>query len=457
MKKLLLLFFSFCLYASVSAQKVYFMYLETGNNTPFYVRMGDKVYSSSEPGYLLLPNLVDSSYTFFIGLPSVQQKEAKFEVTIKGADRGFAIKNLENGLNLFDLQNAILIKPLQDPARNNVTYEPRSDAFTALLSKASGDSSLLLAPVFAKAELPRPEEKKQEVIASAEKTNPKPGDIKPKKEAAKPNTEEVKPKADDAVLLQDGTAQQKKPDSLKTVTSTEVAHVEKPEIKASVKDSGEALQTQQTVQMQNNQVDSAVAVQTEEYQKSEVKRYSESSTSEGFGLVYFDKHGETVDTIRLTIPNPKIIFKTADTVKHDDNMFLQLNRDSLQQAPSNNTEAIKKSTETSAKERVTVAKPAKAKCENQATENDFFKLRKNMAAEETDEAMVNEAKKAFKNKCFTTEQVKYLSALFLTSAGKYLFFDAAFMHVSDREQFASLQSEIKDDYYLRRFKALIGE
>jgi hypothetical protein len=80
-----------------------------------------------------------------------------------------------------------------------------------------------------------------------------------------------------------------------------------------------------------------------------------------------------------------------------------------------------------------------------------------MAARATDEAMVDEARKSFKSRCFTTEQIRNLSALFLTSAGKYQFFDAAFMHVSDPEQFASLQSDIKDDYYLRRFKALIGE
>jgi hypothetical protein len=80
-----------------------------------------------------------------------------------------------------------------------------------------------------------------------------------------------------------------------------------------------------------------------------------------------------------------------------------------------------------------------------------------MAAENTDEAMVAEAKKFFKSKCFTTEQVKNLSALFLTSAGKYQFFDAAYLHVNDQEQFSTLESEIKDDYYLKRFKALIGE
>jgi hypothetical protein len=70
--------------------------------------------------------------------------------------------------------------------------------------------------------------------------------------------------------------------------------------------------------------------------------------------------------------------------------------------------------------------------------------------------MIAQAKKYFKTKCYRTEQIKYLSNLFLTDEGKYQLFDAAFMHVSDQEKFASLQLLIKDAYYLNRFKALIG-
>ena len=80
-----------------------------------------------------------------------------------------------------------------------------------------------------------------------------------------------------------------------------------------------------------------------------------------------------------------------------------------------------------------------------------------MASKTSDEAMVSEAKKVFKNKCFTTEQIKNLSSLFLSSAGKYQFFNAAYLHVSDKEKFSSLESEIIDEYYLKRFKALTGD
>jgi hypothetical protein len=96
-------------------------------------------------------------------------------------------------------------------------------------------------------------------------------------------------------------------------------------------------------------------------------------------------------------------------------------------------------------------------CKVVATDADFFKLRKVMAGRTSDNAMVDEARKSFKGKCYTTEQVRNLSTLFLTSAGKFQFFEAAYRHISDIDQFSSLGSEIRDDYYSKRFKTLAGD
>ena len=91
-----------------------------------------------------------------------------------------------------------------------------------------------------------------------------------------------------------------------------------------------------------------------------------------------------------------------------------------------------------------------------ANDDDFFKLRRDMAAEKKDQDMIDEARKYFKSKCFRSEQIKYLSTLFLTDNGKFNFFDAAYLHVSDQDKFKGLESEMKDAYYINRFKALVG-
>ena len=51
--------------------------------------------------------------------------------------------------------------------------------------------------------------------------------------------------------------------------------------------------------------------------------------------------------------------------------------------------------------------------------------------------------------------IKNLSTLFLNDDGKYKFFDAAYTHVSDPENFSSLAAELKDEYYINRFKAML--
>jgi hypothetical protein len=184
------------------------------------------------------------------------------------------------------------------------------------------------------------------------------------------------------------------------------------------------------------------------FKRSVVKKHSESSTSEGFGLVFFDNIDGVQDTVRLLIPNPPIIFK--DSPQNDSTAVTK---------EFIHVDDIKKEAEVAPPIVVAVKGDAavKTQCKSVATSNDFFKLRKNMASENSDDAMVAQAKKFFKTKCFTTEQVKNLSALFLTSAGKYEFFDAAYSHVSDPQNFSSLESEIKDDYYLKRFRALVGD
>jgi hypothetical protein len=92
-----------------------------------------------------------------------------------------------------------------------------------------------------------------------------------------------------------------------------------------------------------------------------------------------------------------------------------------------------------------------------ASEDDFFKLRKKMVSQRKDDGMIAEARRIFKTKCFSTVQVKNLSTLFFTDEFKYKFFDAAYQYVSDSENFLSLQSELKDEYFINRFKAMVHQ
>lgn len=437
--------------------------------------MNDKIYSSATSGYLILSNLVDSTYNFSLGFPS-SQYEAKFVISLDGKDRGFLIKNFDSGLGLFDLQNLTITNAQKDESAKNISYVHRNDDFSALLSRAAKDTTLLYAivktkedDVTVKKEEPIKNEPKQVTV---ETVTPKDtvgvsvmqNDIasemkKPDSVSVRPLNSEIKSDNQNVNSVskeetnKDTSAIVQKDQSRQTVDSTAGTNT------FIIKDTSAVVQKDPPSQTIDS-TESTNAVTTEKksnadlqtdtqavFKRSRIKKHSESSTSEGFGLVYYDSYDGEQDTIRLVIPNPPVIFKQPDQdVINNQKDFIHtedLKKETVQQTPVVN--------------QVTNNSLEKSQCKATASTNDFFKLRKNMASENKDEDMVAEAKKFFKSKCFTTEQIKNLSALFLTSAGKYEFFDAAYLHVSDQANFSSLQSEIKDDYYLKRFKALIGE
>lgn len=455
---------SFC----ANAQKVYFIYLQTDNTNPFYLKMNDKIYSSTASGYLILSNLVDSTYNFSIGFPSSQQ-ETRFAVTIASNDKGYLIKKFESGIGLFDLQNLSIINAQRDETPKNIVYQKRDDDFSYMLSKAANDTSLLYAVVKLKEE-PSVKKEKQNTIT-----------IQPKVDSLAGKTVESALKTDSSLSgmsKADVAFETTKKDSdvvpeiksdVKSQDSTIIDHAKGPQkeevivtSKAGTKTDSSTVVTIESKDTSTNSVanvflDTAskhdeqpimgselASAQT--FKRSIIKKHSESSTSEGFGLVYYDSYDGKEDTIRLLIPNPPVLLKQQEQDSSEQQkQFIQIDE-------------LKKDTEQkSVVTPTTNSTIVKSECKAVASNNDFFKLRKNMASENTDEGMVAEAKKFFKAKCFTTEQIKNLSALFLTSAGKYQFFDAAYFHVSDQKNFPSLESEIKDDYYLKRFKALVGE
>lgn len=404
-----------CLGMAAAAQQNYYAYLQTDDNAPFYVKLNDQVISSAESGYLILPGLVDSTYRFSIGFPGTQV-ESRFQLAVDGRDHGLLIRRADRSLSLSDLQSGQTIAPQVDELDKNITYRPREDSFTRMLSTAANDPTLLYVQVVAKQEPPK-QEVKQDV---AVQPPPKKEDTVAAAVIQKDTAAVVMHPADTA-----STVVQLPPHADTTVQQT----VSIPAIDTAEKHTETVVEKKPeppVVQQEPGQP----------YRPSKVTKHAESSTSEGFGLVYYDVYEGGADTIRLLIPNPRIQLRQPDTAPQDTGM-LDIKKEAAQAAP------------------VKIA--PSAVCPSVATDNDFYKLRKNMAAKTSDEAMVGEAKKYFKGKCFSTEQVRNLSSLFLTSAGKYQFFDAAYLHVTDQDQFRSLGSEIHDDYYQKRFKALISE
>lgn len=409
---------AFLLLFSISfSQKVHFIYLQTEDQVPFYVRLNGKVHSSSGTGYLILPKLVDSTYILNIGFAKSEAPESTFAVAIDQKDKGLLLKRFQDGLSLFDLQALNLLKPLSAEAENTA-YKAKTDKFTELLSKAAKDPALLKVPVPVKEE----------------------------------RTAESDPKK--ITTINPDTLTGIREDVVQVINIEQVINVEKKDsvsanlskenntdLQENIKTVDKSLEGQAEVIVDNKEPQQPVPA--EPYQRSKVSRYSESSTTEGFGLIYFDNRTAGTDTIRILIPPSKT--------------FIASNEEPASRFISREEINNKVQEETKASATDSIEKVSTSVCNDEASEKDFLKLRKNMAGEVSDNGMISQSNKVFRKKCFSVEQIKNLSALFLTSAGKYNFFKEALPSVSNKKDFSTLRNELTDDYYAKLFDQLIQE
>ncbi|HLF47348.1 MAG TPA: hypothetical protein VI548_13045, partial [Chitinophagaceae bacterium] len=397
MKKITFLLLLLIFMMVTEAQKVYFIYLQSENQEQFYARIGEKIYNSSSSGYLILSKLVDSTYNVNIGLQESQSPEQLFSVTVNKKDKGYLIKNFdEKGWGLFDLQSFAVVMPVSINSASLVKTEKReSNAFTDLLAKAADDSTIKEKPVFVNEEpkkntvdsasLKMTEVKKEEVavekkvetqlhakdsliVKAEEKKAEVPLLVSEKKdETQKPNADSAGIKL--AEVKQVDLAEEKKANEIKLEEKTTVPVISQTENKSG----------------KNPFVD--------EFQKSIVVKRSESSTTEGFGITFLDVTGDgSIDTVRILIPNEKEKPVIPD-VKKDGLKFLDIT--SIDSANVQTTEGQKEKITEKNNYPETADKTTQRSnnCIQQATDDDFFSVRKNMAAGISNDNMINEAKK----------------------------------------------------------------
>ncbi|HMK26986.1 MAG TPA: DUF4476 domain-containing protein [Chitinophagaceae bacterium] len=432
------------------SQKVYFVYLQSENEQGFYVKMNASVRSSSASGYLILSKLRDTTYNFAVGFPQNKWPEQNFSVSINKKDHGYLLKNFgEKGWGLFDLQTLSVQMAVSGSAKiEEKKMEENKDVsiFTDILSKAADDPSLKEKSAETKIEEKKVETLVQETVS---KENPKElakdtVAIKPVEIIAKSEQPKTEEKKVETIVQENVSKENPKELAKDTVATKPVEIIAKPEL---VKEEKKVDNQEQPVV----KLEEAVTAAEEEYKPTIVRKRSESSTTEGFGLVFIDDlRNGTNDTIRLLIPNPKSIATITKEEPREEKKFIEILPDTVKKKEETEPDIKPVVTENPVEKNV-----FKNNCPAVAEESDFFKLRKNMAAAEGDDGMLLEAKNYFKTKCFSTGQVKNLGSMFLNDAGKYKFFDLAYSYVTDIDKFSVLQNELKEQEYINRFKAML--
>ncbi|GAC1427184.1 MAG: hypothetical protein NVS9B7_24230 [Flavisolibacter sp.] len=403
-------------------------------------------------------------YSILLGINNTNQY-AKFNLSTGGKDRGFYIKSGDNGIGLVDLVNTMQIKPISDSYIKKNGNAKRSDAFTVLLSKSASDPSLLYEPVRQDAVVSL-DKKIDETHAAGSKHQPKAiEEVRQTVGGDTANKERLKINAF-AKTKRNVEKEEKKVEITEKAVS-KIDSVQKgvfSSLKKPAKDSlapvvGSVDRRKDTA----NLTEATPANGTISSVKSIIIKHSESSTTDGFGLIFFDYNQNKIDTIQLIIPNAKVVLE-AMPARPVIETTGQKNKIKFPNAMPKDTLSepvrgvvVTQDSGAGARKSLHVIKRLPPACKAFATFDDYNKLKKAMAARTSDKTMVMEAQKFFRSNCFTTEQIKNLSTLFNDASGKYLFFDAAYRHVADRDQFTSLKSELTDNYYIKRFQALVGE
>ena len=487
MKHLPILLFTLFLFSfnGTKAQQNHYIYIQTENKQPFYLKLDSKQYSSSISGYLIVPKLKDGSYNLTIGFPKSEWPEQNMVSIIANNDIGYLLKNFgDKGWGLFNLQSLAVTMAADKEKKDNIEVVNKTDAFSNMLSSVVNDSTI------------RQTETAREEVK-----------IEPVKEVEKAPLVEV---------------------NVKEVTVV-VPEAPKEELKSTeMKDESTKAVVAKEIEKAASVAEEAIAINEP---KSSIIRSLFNKNSDGTEMIYVDDVNGSKDTVRVFIPADKnaatvveekvaIAEKPIDKAitqepvvkqeeKAKDARFLEIELPNPNQKPADSKPIEKKVTEKApvenkpaedkpvdnkpiekkvedkmpvenkpAENTVTEVKEIKKQeskapvdkaveqpvqkapminsdCKNFAMEDDFLKLRKKMVLKEEEDEMVQIAKKVFKVKCFTVEQVKNLSALFLKDSGKYAFFDMAYPFAADSHNFHILKSQLTETYYIDRFQAMI--
>jgi len=428
-----LLIFTFS-FLSTSAQQNHFIYFQTENKQPFYIKLDNKIFSSSSSGYLILPKLKDGDYAIKFGSTKNEWPEQTINYKLN-KDAGFIFKNFgEKGWGLFNLQSLDIIMAGNNNAAASSTppQEVKDDDFSKMLANVVNDSTI-----------------KQKDIVIKEEVKEAPKEM-PKQAVAVPV---------DTVIPQAGPAETLAPILNSVITRN---------LKVKNKDGMELVYTDEY----NNKKDIIrIFIPAEKINEKDGIKPAKPTVQEE-NKTDSNKVNSQQDSIKTTTSESVQLQAAPDTLSATDqkkdttesivkNIFEPNLKDTSGSIVKDTSQAIAKENPTLKEDKIEFLPATSGKinpdCKGYATEEDFFKLRKKMVAENNEENMIKVAKKVFKAKCFTTAYIRNLSTLFLNDEGKYNFFDAAYPYVSDTGVFSTLENQLTDAYYAKRFKAMIHQ
>jgi hypothetical protein len=430
MQKFLYFLFFLLIGFTTYAQQHYYLYIQSDDRQPFYVRLSEKVYSSSESGYLIIPRLEDGNYPVVLGFPRNIYPEHQFQVRLNKKDRGFQLKRSANrSWELVNLQNQEVIANAAANAGNSeLTGERKTDAFSVMLANVVNDSAILYA-----------QQKPEPVKAVVQKQQPP-----AKKEETKPP---VNNKEADAEALVKTEAITPVPETKTTITAADSSMLQPDTgyVTVKIKETGSSLPVIKTTGTDKRAPDD----------KPFISRISEEKSTTMYRAIYLEQYNYTTDTIDIIIPIQSAV---ASTNRQSESIKEQVSDTKDKTATGTNdatreerraekapVTAAENLPDTTAKKKIIIMN---SDCKNFASDNDVDKLRVRLIAAKNIDDKLAAARRYYR-------QIKALTELFPTDETKYRFLDLSYAFTSDSGNYFQLEEVINEEYYKNRFKAMI--
>ena len=454
----------------------YFVFIGSDHRQPFYVRLDSQLYNSSPEGHLLLAPLRDSDYTMTIGFPGETAPEQRYALRVRGKDRAFELRRQDDGSwRLYDegAKNWVTAQEKEKGSgEDGSAGVKKDDAFSRMMAGIVHDTAVLY-NTFAMEEAlkdsptgkstPAPDSAvalRADSSVAGRTGNPVAG--RTGNPVAGRTDKPIAGRADSVVAMRVNRPKVVLVDSaaVRLVDSPEVARADSAVVNRAGSPAG--LRADSVVVNRDPAALRADSFPIPRVDSPAKRKPDNSLVRRGDNLVKRKADslhkGAAVAAIPVAPSAAQAVVKVSEKQSsHSVRQVYTDNKDTVVVIIPRDTAAaaaVAKPVDTAGRAGKTIAY-INSDCHNFATDYDVDRLRVKMLAAAKDEDRIGLARKIFKTKCFYTPQVRALSEVFSSDAGKYRFFEAAWPFAAD-EHFPELSALLSDPVYIGKFKTLTG-
>ncbi|WP_211999906.1 DUF4476 domain-containing protein [Chitinophaga sp. HK235] len=478
----------FCCGRAWAQEQQHYVYIQSEKGQPFYVKVNGQVLSSTERGYVILPRLESGTVPISIGFAKSEgpSQEQKFHVRIAQSDLGFLLKKSSgSGYALYNMQTfretkadnndggavaAAAKEPALEAAVNNApedtTHKEMMNNMQKDLETTFSQTATVTGPAkssskpgnsFSSAldKVVVSGDDRDEPVAEEAPAKPAPApapepaaEHETKKHKGKKHKGEREPLSEE----EEGILKQVMAEESRTAAS-EAATEDLP------KTEGEEQPAHKKQKKHKKREGDPDFIEFQDDSKSAAPAPAAPAVVAAVPVETPAPAVETPVAEETPAHTKKKKRKLFDDTEHPANIVTDSSGYGIAVADDMPSKKRKKTedvavVEATPREKVDT-RLVNTDCGNIMDEGTFRKVLRKFVAAKSDDAMIDVFRRATRNYCLETTQVKTMVQLLTADEARYRLLDMAYAKTYDTEKYNSLESLLTESYYKGRFKAML--